>query len=143
MDYRKMLAVTGMPGLFELIASKGDGAIVKSLNDGQTKFVSSRAHQFSHLETIEIYTAADNVNLLDIFKAMDAAGADLPDAKDAKALKAYFEKVYPDMDFDRVYSSDMKKMVNWFRQIKDAGVTWPEDIAEEETDDTADEASNG
>ena len=134
MEYRKMLAVTGLSGLFELVASKGDGAIVKSLADGQTRFVSSRSHQFSHLETIEIYTTADNVNLLDVFRAMDAAGKDLPEAKDAKAVKAYFGEVYPDMDFDRVYNSDMKKMVTWFAQLKNAGVSFPEPGAETEAD---------
>lgn len=134
MDYRKLLAVTGMPGLFELVASKGDGAIAKNLADGQTKFISSRSHQFSHLETIEIFTVRDNVNLLDVFKAMEAAGNELPDVKDAKALREYFGKVYPDMDFDRVYTSDMKKMTNWFKQIKAASIPWPE-IEEEEKDE--------
>ncbi len=52
MEYSRLIAVTGMPGLFELITSKNDGAIVKSLEDGSTKFVSSRIHQFSHLESI-------------------------------------------------------------------------------------------
>ena len=137
MEYRKLLAVTGMPGLFELVASKGDGAIAKNLADGQTKFISSRSHQFSHLETIEIFTQRDNVNLLDVFKAMEAAGAQLPDVKDAKALKAYFENVFPEMDFARVYSSDMKKMVNWYAQIKAANIAWPE--GEEETDTEAEE----
>jgi len=134
MEYRKMLAVTGLSGLFELVASKGDGAIVKSLADGTTRFVSSRSHQFSHLETIEIYTTADNVNLSEIFRAMDAAGNELPDAKDTKALKAYFSAVYPSMDLERVYGSDMKKMVTWFDQLKKAGVAFPE--IESETEET-------
>ena len=71
MDYSKMISVSGLPGLFELLSSKNDGALLRSLNDKTTKFVSSRVHQFSHLESIEVYTQRDNVNLVDVFKAMD------------------------------------------------------------------------
>lgn len=118
MEYNKLISVTGFSGLFELVSSKTDGAIVKSLEDNTTKFVSSRMHQFSHLETIEVYTTEENVNLIEIFKAMDLAETALPAEKDNKAVKAYFEQVYPNMDFERVYSSDMKKMVRWFGVIK-------------------------
>lgn len=118
MEYSKLVAVTGLPGLFELINSKTDGAIVRSLDDKTTRFVSSRVHNFSHLESIEIYTVRDNVNLVDVLNAMDKAGGTLPDEKDAAAIKKYFEKVYPDMDFERVYTSDMKKMVKWYAILK-------------------------
>ncbi|MBK7561312.1 MAG: DUF5606 domain-containing protein [Chitinophagaceae bacterium] len=118
MEYSKLVAVTGLPGLFELINSKTDGAIVRSLDDKSTRFVASRVHNFSHLESIEIYTVRDNVNMVDLFMAMDKAGVALPDEKDAAAVKKYFEKVYPDMDFERVYASDMKKMVKWFAVLK-------------------------
>jgi hypothetical protein len=118
MEYGKLIAVTGMPGLYELVSSKTDGAIVRSLDDNSTKFASTRQHQFSHLESIEVYTVRENVNLTDILKAMEADGGKLPDEKDAKAIKAYFEKVYPDLDFERVYTSDMKKMVKWYSIIK-------------------------
>ena len=118
MEYSKLVAVTGLPGLFELINSKTDGAIVRSLSDNSTRFVSSRIHNFSHLESIEIYTVRDNVNMVELFNAMEKAGGTLPDDKDAAAVKKYFEKVYPDMDFERVYASDMKKMVKWFDVLK-------------------------
>jgi hypothetical protein len=118
MEYSKLVAVSGLPGLFELINSKTDGAIVRSLDDQSTRFISSRIHNFSHLESIEIYTIGDNVNLVDVFNAMDKAGGKLPDEKDGNAIRAYFEKVYPDMDFERVYPSDMKKMIKWFSVLK-------------------------
>ncbi|MEO8769785.1 MAG: hypothetical protein ABI402_06865 [Ferruginibacter sp.] len=118
MEYNKLVSVTGLGGLFELISSKADGGIVRSLEDKSTKFVSNRLHSFSHLESIEIFTKQDNVNLVDIFTAMKDSKETLPDAKaDAKAIKSYFEKVYPDMDFERVYGSDMKKMVKWFEVL--------------------------
>lgn len=118
MEYNKIIAVTGLPGLYELLSSKSDGAIVRSLDDKTTRFVSSRIHNFSHLESIEIYTVRENVNLVDILKAMEASSEKLPDDKDGAALKAYFTKVYPDLDFTRVYSSDLKKMIKWFSVLK-------------------------
>ncbi|MGC4100668.1 DUF5606 family protein [Ferruginibacter sp.] len=117
MEYNKLASVTGLSGLFELVSSKADGAVVRSLEDNTTKFVSSRIHNFSHLESIEVFTVKDNVNLSEIFLAMKASTEKLPDAGDAKKVKAYFEKVYPDMDFSRVYASDMKKMVKWFEAL--------------------------
>src|SRR5580693_8498017 len=118
MEYNKIIAVTGLPGLYELLSSKSDGAIVRSLDDKTTRFVSSRVHNFSHLESIEVYTVRDNVNLVDILKAMEVSTDKLPDEKDGASLKDYFTKVYPDLDFTRVYSSDLKKMVKWFAVLK-------------------------
>jgi len=117
MEYNKLVSVTGLSGLFELLSSKADGGIVRSLEDKSTKFVSTRVHSFSHLESIEIFTTADNVNLVEVFTAIKNITEKLPDAGDAKAVKAYFEKVYPTMDFSRVYNSDMKKMIKWYQQL--------------------------
>ncbi len=123
MSYNKIVSVTGLGGLYELLSSKADGGIVRSLEDKSSKFVSNRIHSFSHLESIEVYTAKSNVNLADVFIAMQKSDVVLPEAKaDAKAIQAYFEKVYPDMDFDRVYASDMKKMVKWFEILEKAEV---------------------
>ncbi len=134
MNYNKMVAVSGMSGLYELVSSKADGGIVRSLEDNSSKFVSNRVHNFSHLESIEIYTVTDNVNLVDVFLAMKESKEALPDAKaDAKAIKAYFEKVYPDMDFERVYGSDMKKMIKWLQILDKAGVEIKKsEVSEEE-----------
>lgn len=118
MEYNKLVSITGLGGLFELVASKADGGIVRSLEDKTTKFVSSRQHSFSHLESIEIYTTSDNVNLVDILNAMKDSTEKRPDVNDTKALKAYFQKVYPTMDFERVYTSDMKKMVKWLALLE-------------------------
>src|SRR5437762_10261098 len=114
MEYSKIVSVTGLPGLYELLNTKTDGAIVRSLDDKTTKFASSRIHNFSHLESIEVFTTAENVNLVDVFQAMKNTGESLPETKDDATVKKYFEKVYPDIDFERVYSSDLKKMIKWY-----------------------------
>ena len=142
MEYNRIVAVTGMPGLFEVLSSKADGAIVRSLDDQSTKFVSSRVHNLSHLESIEIYTIRENVSLADVLIAMKESSAGLPDIKDNKALKSYFEKVYPDMDFERVYTSDMKKMIKWYEVLQSNNVDFTvkqEEAVNETVEETADE----
>lgn len=139
MEYNRIVAVTGLPGLYEVLSSKADGAIVRSLDDKSTKFISSRVHNLSHLESIEIYTVRDNVSLGDVFTAMKNAGTALPDVKDAKALKSYFEATYPDMDFERVYTSDLKKMVKWYEVLTQNEVDFtprPAEEGEEEEGET-------
>jgi hypothetical protein len=142
MEYSKLISVTGLPGLFELVGSKTDGAIVRNLEDKTTKFVSSRIHNFSHLESIEVYTQRENVNLVEVLQAMNTSTEKLPDEKDAKAVTAYMKKVYPDMDFDRVYASDMKKMVKWFSILKanDVELKITEAEESEEGAETSEEA---
>ena len=137
MEYGKIISVTGMNGLFELVGSKKDGAIVKSLEDKSVKFVSSRIHNFSHLESIEVYTTSDNVNLVEVLQAMKNSSEALPSEKDAAAVKSYFEKVYPEMDFERVYASDMKKMVKWFTVLNANDVEFK--LSEEEEDEDVQE----
>jgi hypothetical protein len=132
MEYNRIVAVTGMPGLYEILSSKTDGAIVRSLDDKSTKFVSSRVHNLSHLESIEVYTVRENTSLSDVFNKMKESSEKLPDVKDNKALKAYFENVYPDLDFERVYSSDMKKMVKWYEVLQQNEVDFTAKSAPEE-----------
>ncbi len=145
MEYNKLVSVTGMGGLYELISSKADGGIVRSLEDKSTKFVSNRLHSFSHLESIEIFTVKDNVNLVDVFTAMKSSKEAKPDGNaDAKAIKSYFEKVYPDMDFERVYGSDMKKMIKWFEILSknNIEIKLSEATGEEATDLVAEKKTN-
>src|SRR5215471_9713102 len=139
MEYGKIIAITGLPGLYELVSSKGDGAIVRSLDDQATKFVSGRVHNFTHLESIEVYTERENVNLVEVLNAMQQSAEKLPDEKDNKALHSYFQRVFPSLDFGRVYASDMKKMVKWFdvlqRNNVDIKLSEPEEEPVEEVKD--------
>ncbi|MBN8858057.1 MAG: DUF5606 domain-containing protein [Sphingobacteriales bacterium] len=136
MEYSKIISVTGFGGLFELLSSKSDGAIVRSLDDKTTRFVSSRQHNFSHLESIEIFTVRDNVNLAEVFLEMQKNSTPLPDTKDNAAVKKYFEAVYPDIDFERVYTSDMKKMVKWLEILSANNIEIKAPEAGEEAEST-------
>ncbi len=125
MEYREIVAVTGIGGLFQLLATKSDGAIVRSLADNSTRFISARLHNVTPLESIEIYTVGDNVRLHEVFQKMkDSEGeTEVIDAKaDNNAIKQYFKSVFPDFDEERVYVSDMKKMVKWYDILKNAGL---------------------
>ncbi len=115
MDYNKIVSVKGLSGLFELVTAKSDGAIVRSLEDNTTKFISARQQNYVLLDGVEIYTTKGNASLSDLFSAMQKSKEELPEANDSKAFKPYFEKVFPDIDFERVYASDMKKMVTWYQ----------------------------
>jgi hypothetical protein len=137
MEYNKLVAVTGLSGLFELVSSKADGGIVRSLEDKSTKFVSNRIHSFSHLESIEIFTTGENVNLTDVLLAMKNSAENLPDVNQASEIKSYFQKVYPNMDFERVYGSDMKKMVKWFDIINKNNIEIK--LSESNTEDVTNE----
>ena len=106
MEYGKLVAVTGLPGLYELVSSKSDGGIVRSLDDKSTRFVSTRVHQFSHLESIEVYTLRENVNLIDVFLAMEKSSVTLPDEKDVAGIIAPWlnRSVHPAGLWDCAYS---------------------------------------
>lgn len=136
MEYHKIISVTGLGGLYELVSSKADGAIVRSLDDKTTKFIASRVHSFSQLESIEIFTTHENVNLVEVLLSMQKDGGTLPNEKDAAAIKQYFEKVYPSIDFDRVYNSDLKKILRWFSILQKNNIEIKRSTSNEDSEET-------
>ncbi|MBS1585255.1 MAG: DUF5606 domain-containing protein [Bacteroidetes bacterium] len=122
MEYREIVAVTGLGGLFQLLTTKSDGAIVRNLSDKSTKFISARLHNVTPLESIEVYTTGDNVRLHEVFQKMkdNDGSVAMADAKNAdnNTIKGYFKTVFPDIDEERVYVSDMKKMLKWYDLLK-------------------------
>lgn len=135
MEYKEIVSVTGESGLFQLLSSKSDGAIVRSLDGQATRFVPSRNHNFTPLESIEVFTTGENVPLSDVFKAMQTQEDTTPvieGGKDGAAIKAYFQKVYPELDKERVYMSDMKKMLKWYPILKANDLLRFEEETEEE-----------
>jgi hypothetical protein len=123
MEYREIVAVTGLGGLFQLLATKSDGAIVRNLADKTTRFISARLHNVTPLESIEVYTTGENVRLHEVFQKMkdNEATTPLADAKkaDNNTVKAYFKGIFPEFDEERVYVSDMKKMLKWYELLKE------------------------
>jgi len=122
MEFKEVITISGMPGLYQLVNSKSDGMIVKSLEDGKSQFVSARIHGVSALETISVFlNNEETTDLKKVFQEMKKKEneARLPDGKsDAAGLKAYFKTIIPDYDEEKVHVSDMKKMVKWFGILK-------------------------
>src|SRR5690625_3937268 len=121
MQYKEIVSVTGMPGLYQLVSSKSDGIIIRTLDGENTRFISSRSHNFTPLESIEVFTIDENIPLSDVFKAMQEQETDTPvvNPKSKKEIDVYFEKVFPSLDRERVYTSDMKKMLKWYPLLKE------------------------
>lgn len=116
MDLRTVLSVSGKPGLFKLIAHQKNGVVVESLLDGKRTAISANAN-VSSLGDIAIYTYEEEVPLRDVFKAM----AEVTEGKEALSHKSskdqledFFGEVLPKFDQERVYASDIKKVVQWF-----------------------------
>ena len=140
MEYREIVAVTGIGGLYHLLTTKSDGAIVRNLADKTTKFISARLHNVTPIETIEVYTTGENVRLQEVFKKMQEHEAATPpvDPKnpDNNAIKNYFKSILPEFDEDRVYVSDMKKMLKWYQLLKSNELLKFEELAAESTEGT-------
>lgn len=146
MRFRDITSITGMGGLFKMESHKPSGLIVTSLTEGWTKFVSNREHLFSPLDNISIYTANDTVELLDVMlKAYEQKTSNPPvDAKsDNATLSAYFEKVLPEYDREKVHISDIKKFIKWFQILDEKGIlaTEIEEKAKEEAEAKTEETT--
>ncbi len=142
MEYKEIVSVTGLGGLFHLLTTKSDGAIVRNITDGSTKFISARSHNVTPLESIEVYTVEDNVRLAEVFQKMKETEANTApvDAKaSADTIKEYFTSIFPSMDMDRVYVSDMKKMLKWYQLLKDNDIVNFEAEVEEPAEESKEE----
>jgi hypothetical protein len=119
MEFNKIIAVTGKPGLFEVISQSKTGIIVKSLVDGK-RFPILSTQNVSLLENIAIFTYEEEVPLLTIFKSISekAAGKETISHKESGAkLTAFFSEILPDFDQERVYTSNIKKIVQWYNAL--------------------------
>ncbi len=119
-DLSKILAVSGQSGLYLYISQARNGAIVESLTDKKRSCVSMTS-KITSLADISIYTDDEEVKLQQVFENMkEVLGEEnAPSSKSApEELKALFEKALPDYDRDRFYVSHMKKVVDWYNNLK-------------------------
>lgn len=119
MSLEKIIAVTGKPGLYEIIAQSKGGIIVESLID-KKRFPINAMHNVSVLENIAIYTYEDEMPLKLIFKTMfekEEGKACISHKESNKVLTAYFLEILPNYDDERVYPSNIKKVLNWYNML--------------------------
>lgn len=117
----KIIAVSGRPGLYEIQSQTRVGVVATSLSDGK-KIVTQPSDQVSVLSDIQIYTYAGEVLLETVFEKIhtreNGAAAGISPKAPAAELKAYFSEVLPDYDEERVYASDIKKIVQWYGMLQ-------------------------
>ena len=133
MDLKDLLAITGKPGLYKTVGQNKTSLIVESLNDGKKMPVYS-AHKISALEDISIYTYEKDVPLRQVFIKIyekEDGGKAIDHKASAKELKEYMTEVLPDFDEERVYTSDLKKIFNWYNNLHDNDLLKAEEKAEE------------
>ncbi len=119
MSLDKILAISGKPGLYELKVQTRSGFLAESLLDGKKLNVGLQSN-VSLLSEISVYTYEGEKPLAEILKAIAQKEDDKQSTvkKDDKAsVEQYFSEVVPDYDTDRVYVSDMKKIINWYNLL--------------------------
>lgn len=119
MDLKNILSISGKPGLYKNIGQSKSGVIVESITDGK-RFPAFAHERISSLAEISIFTHDEDVSLADVFrKVFDKyEGKEVLDAQsDGAALRAFMLEVLPDYDEDRVYTSDIKKLVTWYNLL--------------------------
>jgi len=141
MKITDILAVAGKPGLYQVLASGSASIVVESMVDGKRSSVPGTA-RVSNLADITMYTHDDDVPLLDILNRMHDAqkGAEGPSHKDAaQTLRDFVDGIVPELDHDRVYQSDLKKLVQWYNLLVSKGA-FPLEAPEKPEDAPAEEA---
>ncbi|MCY1718856.1 DUF5606 domain-containing protein [Prolixibacteraceae bacterium Z1-6] len=134
-----ILAISGQSGLFKMVAESKNSIIVESL-DTQKRIPVYSSAKVSALEDIAIYTFEGDVHLKDIFKSIsekEDGGQALSPKSSGNDLKAYFEEVVPEFDRDRVYVSDIKKVLLWYNTLQEKDMldfSEPEESTEEKKD---------
>ena len=116
---KDILSISGHGGLFQFISQGRHGIIVESLETKKRMNASATA-KISALEDIAIFTDTEDVALKDVFKAIyekENEGEAISHKSSADELKSYFEEILPDYDRDRVYVSDIKKVIQWYNQL--------------------------
>lgn len=136
MSLEKILSISGKPGLYELKTQTRSGFLAESLIDGKKISVSGR-HNVSLLSEIAIYTLTEEVPLGKVFSKIsekENGGPAINHKSSKDELEEYFFGVLPDYDEDRVYPSDIKKVLQWYNLLQKNGVTQftSEDTSEEE-----------
>ena len=108
--------------MYKLVTTRNNGLVIEDMDTGRRTFVSIRKHQFTPLQSVAIYTYGDTAEISQIFQSMMAQREDnpVPSANAAPdELHTYFRKILPDYNEDRVFVSDIKKIIKWFQFLEE------------------------
>ena len=129
MNVDKILAISGKPGLFELKIQTRSGFVAESMIDGKRITVGMRSN-VSLLSEISMYTHSQEKPLVEILRAIaikENEGPAISHKEDNAKLLEYFKQIVPDYDEDRVYPSDIKKVLNWYNMLQAKGLVSKEE----------------
>ena len=120
MNLQGIVAVSGKPGLWKALTQNKTGFILESLDAQKIKLVANLSTaKLAALDEITIFGYEDDIKLTEVFERIKNAKT-IPDAKaDGKQLRDFFREIAPDHDEEKVYASDMKKVILWFNILKD------------------------
>jgi hypothetical protein len=119
MDLSKILSISGKRGLFKVVSQLKNAMLVESLIDGK-RFPAFAHEKISSLEEIAVFTTGEDVQLKEILKKLheNQQGKPGPDSKtDDNALRSFFAAIIPDYDPERVYISDIRKIISWYNLL--------------------------
>ena len=136
MNLEKILSISGKPGLFALKVQTRTGFVAESLLDGKKVTVSLRSN-VSLLSEISIYTNDAEKPLAEVMRNIAVKEDNAPaisHKEDNDKLVAYFKEILPDYDADRVYPSDIKKVLNWYNMLQAKGMVSKEEPKIDTTD---------
>ena len=131
---KEILSISGKPGLQKLISNSSNAIIVESLIDGK-RFPAYSNSKIIALEDISIYTEAEDMPLKEVFKriyAKENGKSALSHKEPTEKILAYFEEIVPEYDKERVYVSDMKKIIQWYNLLTEKGMLDLDEEAKEE-----------
>lgn len=133
-----ILAISGQPGLFKLVAEAKNSIIVESLLTGK-RMPAYATSKVSSLEDIAIFTQTGEVALKEVFKKImeKENGNEIAKKDSGNELKAYFQEILPEYDQNRVYTSDMKKVIQWYNLLQKHNllIVEEEPVEEEKTEE--------
>lgn len=119
MELKDIVAINGKPGLYEIKAQSKGGIIVESLIDSK-RIPITVTHNISALNEIAIYTYEEEIPLRIVFKSIfekENGNETLSHKESGKALTSYFREILPNFDEERVYTSNIKKIVQWYNLL--------------------------
>lgn len=128
MKIDKVIAISGKPGLYNLISQTKSGFIAKNLDDGKKSNVPA-SYNVSLLSNVAIYTLTEEVPLAQVFEKIyekENGGECINHKAPEKDLRDYMQEVLPDYDESRVYHSDLKKLFQWYNILNKNGLLVPE-----------------
>ncbi|MBQ0116907.1 MAG: DUF5606 domain-containing protein [Flavobacterium sp.] len=135
MSIERILSIAGKPGLYELKLQTRTGFVAESLIDGKKITVGLRSN-VSLLSEISIYTYSGEIKLVEVFQNIatkENGGAAISHKDENNALIAYFREILPEFDEERVYISDIKKVLNWYNMIQAKGFLTATEVPAETT----------